>query len=333
MGARRAADNQAMIKAQNLTKIYSGRTALDGISFEVRRGEMVGLLGPNGAGKSTTMRILAGYLSATRGSVSIDSLDVLDHPLEVRRRIGYLPENVSLYPEMRVGEYLDFRGRLRGMAPRRMRERIEEVKVLCGLHNVARRIIGHLSRGYHQRIGLADALLHEPDLLLLDEPTIGLDPNQIRAIRELVKTLAHKHTVVLSTHFLAEAEMLCGRVLILNRGRIVASDSPAVLTGRLKNRNVIVAEISGPTAEVETALRALPGVAGLKREREWSASSGSEQAGAWGRYLIECGAESDLRIGVFKAVAQRGWQLRELRIERDKLEDVFAEITGDMGLE
>lgn len=320
-------DKRIIIKVDDLTKHFSSGTALKGISFQVERGEMVGLLGPNGAGKTTTLRILAGYLAASEGSVRIDGLDVLEHSFEVRKRIGYLPENVPLYQEMRVDEYLNFRGRLKGMKTKRLRGRIEEVKAQCGLQEVSGRIIAHLSRGYHQRIGLADALLHEPELLLLDEPTIGLDPNQIRAIRKLVKVLGQKHTLVLSTHYLAEAEMLCERVLILNHGKIVASDSPAVLTSLMKNKIVVVAEIAGPHAEVAAVLRDLPGVTGMF----WNPCPKIPDDRAqeeWNRYALECAAGPDVRGAVFEVTARRGWSLRELRQERKKLEDAFAEITG-----
>jgi len=328
----RVKDRRIIIKVDNLTKRFSSGTAVDGISFEVQRGEMLGLLGPNGAGKSTTMRILAGYLAATEGSVQIDGLAVLEHSLDVRKRIGYLPENVALYPEMRVNEYLYFRGRLKGMGSRRLRARLDEVKSLCGLHEVSGRIIAHLSRGYHQRIGLADALIHEPELLLLDEPTIGLDPNQLRSIRGLIKTLGQRYTVVLSTHFLSEAEMLCERVLILNHGRIVASDSPAVLTSLLKNKTVIVAEVAGAHSEVADVLRGLPGVTNLfwnpcrKADADFS---GQE----WNRYVLESNNDDDFRSVVFTAVANRGWSMRELKLERKKLEDAFAEITGKVRTE
>jgi ABC-2 type transport system ATP-binding protein len=321
-------DKRVIIKVDDLTKRFSSGTALRGISFQVERGEMLGLLGPNGAGKTTTLRILAGYLAATEGSVRIDGLDVLEHSFEVRKRIGYLPENVPLYQEMRVDEYLNFRGRLKGMKTKRLRNRMDEVKSQCGLHEVSSRIIAHLSRGYHQRIGLADALLHEPELLLLDEPTIGLDPNQIRAIRDLVKVLGQKHTLVLSTHFLSEAEMLCERVLILNHGKIAASDSPAVLTGLMKNKIMIVAEIAGPHAEVAAVLQGLPGVTGMF----WNPcpqAQDDRMGQEWNRYALECDAEADVRNGVFEASSRRGWGLRELKQERRKFEDAFAEITGD----
>jgi len=322
-------DKQAIVKVENLTKRFSSSTAVDGISFEVQRGEMLGFLGPNGAGKSTTLRILVGYLAATEGSVQINGLSVLEHSLEIRRRIGYLPENVVLYPEMRVNEYLHFRGRLKGVLGRRLRGRLDEVKSLCGLHEVSGRIIGQLSRGYHQRVGLADALIHEPELLLLDEPTIGLDPNQIRTTRGLIKTLGQKYTVVLSTHFLAEAEMLCGRVLIINHGRIVASDSPAVLTSLLKNKTVVVAEIAGAHTEVAEVLRNLPGVLGMFWNPCRQADTDHSKK-EWNRYVLECDAADDLRSVVFAVIAQHGWSMRELRLERKKLEDVFAEITGNI---
>jgi len=324
-------DKRIIIKVDNLTKRFSSGVAVDGISFEVQRGEMLGLLGPNGAGKTTTLRIIAGYLAATDGSVKIDGLDVLERSHDVRKKIGYLPEHVPLYPEMRVDEYLQFRARLKDLSRRRLRARLDEVKSLCGLHKVAGRIIGRLSRGYHQRIGLADALINEPELLILDEPTIGLDPNQIRTIRELVKTLGQKHTVVLSTHYLSEAEMLCERVLILNHGRIVASDSPSVLTGLLRNKNIIVAEIGGPHAEVSAALRGLPGVTGVMAGP--CAGAENNSAGEWNCYTLECGMDADPRGDIFALAARHGWTLRELKMEPRKLEDAFAEITGHVEMD
>src|SRR3984957_15596275 len=215
-----------MIEVSNLTKRYAGRTAVNDISFTVARGEIVGLLGPNGAGKSTTMRGLSGFMPATGGTVRVSGLDVFHDSNEVRRRIGYMPENNPLYPEMRVREYLRFRARLKGLGWRRSRERVSTVMDQCGLADVSRRIIGQLSKGYKQRVGLADALVHEPDLIILDEPTIGLDPNQIRSVRKLIKSLAEKHTVLISTHILPEVELTCNRVLIMREGKILAADSP-----------------------------------------------------------------------------------------------------------
>ena len=211
-----------MIEVSNLTKRYAGRTAVDDISFTVARGEIVGLLGPNGAGKSTTMRVLSGFMPATSGTVRVAGFDVFHDADETRRRIGYMPENNPLHPEMRVREYLKFRARLKGLGWKKSRERVTTVMEQCGLADVGRRIIGQLSKGYKQRVGLADALVHEPELIILDEPTIGLDPQQIRSVRALIKSLAGSHTVLISTHILPEVEMMCGRVLIMLDGRVLA---------------------------------------------------------------------------------------------------------------
>src|SRR5690242_17224078 len=215
-----------MIEVANLTKRYAGHTAVSNISFSVRRGEIVGLLGPNGAGKSTTMRILSCYLPASSGTVRVAGLDVFRDSVEVRRRIGYMPENNPLHFDMRVREYLKFRARLKGLGRKRSRERVDIVLEQCSLTDVSHRIVGQLSKGYRQRVGLADALVHEPELIILDEPTIGLDPNQIRAVRQLIKGLAVAHTVLISTHILPEVEMTCSSVVILHEGRILAADTP-----------------------------------------------------------------------------------------------------------
>src|SRR4051794_25740562 len=212
----------AMIEVANLTKRYAGRAAVSHISFTVGRGEIAGLLGPNGAGKSTTMRILACYLPASSGTARVAGMDVFHESNQVRRRIGYMPENNPLHQDMRVREYLKFRARVKGLGWRRSRQRVDTVMEQCGLTDVSARIIGQLSKGFRQRVGLADALVHEPELLILDEPTIGLDPNQIRAIRQLIKGLAPRHTVLISTHILPEAEMICSRVVILYDGKILA---------------------------------------------------------------------------------------------------------------
>src|SRR5476649_521200 len=235
-----------MIEVSNLTKRYAGRTAVSDISFTVGRGEIVGLLGSNGAGKSTTMRILSCFLPATSGTVRVAGFDVFREADEVRRRIGYMPENNPLYPEMRVREYLKFRARLKGLGWRRSRERVSTVMEQCGLTDVSRRVIGQLSKGYRQRVGLADALVHEPDLIILDEPTIGLDPHQIRSVRQLIKSLAKKHTVLISTHILPEVEMMCGRVLIMLDGKIRAADTPDNLQSLMAGDSQIIAEIAAP---------------------------------------------------------------------------------------
>src|SRR5688572_8597758 len=230
---------EPMIEVRELTKRYAKYTAVNDVTFEVGRGEIVGLLGPNGAGKSTILRILSGFMPATSGTVRIGGFDVFHEPDEVRRRIGYMPENNPLHMEMRVREYLRFRGALKGLKRGRCRERTEVVMQQCGLSDVHRKIIGHLSKGYQQRVGLADALIHEPELIILDEPTIGLDPNQIRSVRQLIKDLGQKHTVLISTHILPEVEMTCTRVLILHQGQILAADTTENLQKLMSDRGQV----------------------------------------------------------------------------------------------
>ena len=242
-----------MIEVRDLTKRYPGRTAVDGISFTVGRGEVVGFLGPNGAGKSTTMRILSSFMPATSGTVRIAGFDVFHQPDEVRRRIGYMPENNPLHIDMRVRDYLKFRARLKGLSLGRSRERVDRVIEQCGLKDVEKRIIGQLSKGYRQRVGLADALVHEPDLIILDEPTIGLDPHQLRSVRALIKELGRQHTVLLSTHILTEVEMTCSRVLILNQGRILAADRVEDLESRFSQDGRVVAEIDATPEAIREA--------------------------------------------------------------------------------
>src|SRR5450755_4371248 len=231
-----------MIKVENLTKRYAGQTAIHDLNFEVEKGEIMGFLGPNGAGKSTTMRILASFLPPTSGRASIAGFDVFAQSLEARSHLGYMAENVPLYNDMRVTEYLDYRAALKGVPHRRVSERVGDVKELCGLKEVEKKLIGALSKGYRQRVGLADALLAEPDLLILDEPTIGLDPNQIRQVRELIKNLGKQHTILLSTHILPEVEMSCSRVIIINKGRIEACDTPQNLLGEIRTAGGVFVE-------------------------------------------------------------------------------------------
>ena len=307
-----------MIEVQELTKRYAGHTAVNGISFNVGRGEIVGLLGPNGAGKSTIMRILSCYMPATSGTVRVAGRDVFSQADEVRRRIGYMPENNPLHREMRVREYLRFRGCLKGLKRARCRERSDTVMEQCGLTDVYRKIIGHLSKGYQQRVGLADALIHEPDLIILDEPTIGLDPNQIRAVRQLIKDLGQKHTVLISTHILPEVEMTCSRVLILHQGRILAADSTENLQMLMSDRGQVIAEIAAPLAELKACWEQMPEVEHF------------DLAPAEGEYircsLVPRGA-ADLRPQVFYVAATKGWPLRELTRSRHSLEDIFVRVT------
>ena len=249
-----------MIKVENLTKRYAGSTAIEDISFEVDKGEVVGFLGPNGAGKSTTMRILTGYLPATSGRASIAGFDVFEQSLDARRHLGYLPENTPLYTDMRVGEYLKYRASLKGVPGGKVRERVGDVLELCSLRDREKSIIGSLSKGYRQRVGLADALVHDPDLLILDEPTIGLDPNQIRHVRELIKNLAHKRTVLISTHILSEVEIMCSRVVVIHKGKIRASDTAENLLSSHRAAGSMRIEAKVGNDLAEDALRRIAGV-------------------------------------------------------------------------
>ena len=307
-----------MIAVTDLTKRYAGRTAVAGISFTVARGEIVGLLGPNGAGKSTTMRILSCFMPATSGTVRVAGFDVFYQSDEVRRRIGYMPENNPLYPEMRVREYLKFRARLKGLNWRRSRERVGTVMEQCGLTEVGRRIIGQLSKGYKQRVGLADALVHEPELIILDEPTLGLDPHQIRAVRQLIKSLAQKHTVLISTHILPEAEMTCNRMLIMYDGKILAADTPDNLQRLMAGSSQIIAEIAAPADELREVLSQMPGI----EQFDVSPSEGEFQ-----RCALTPRDGYDLRPAIFALALERGWIMRELTRSRHSLEDIYVQVT------
>src|SRR5580698_6808124 len=307
-----------MIEVKNLTKRYAGRTAIRDISFSVTRGEIVGLLGPNGAGKSTTMRILSCFMPATSGTARVAGFDVFHESDQVRRRIGYMPENNPLYPDMRVREYLKYRARLKGLGWRRSRERMSIVMEQCGLTGVSRRIIGQLSKGYRQRVGLADALVHEPDLIILDEPTIGLDPHQIRSVRQLIKSLAGKHTVLISTHILPEAEMMCNRMIIMFDGKILAADKPENLQRLTAGSGQIVAEIAAPAAELREIFSQMQGIEAV----DVSASDGEFQ-----HCVLAASNGYDLRPAIFTLAQQRGWILRELTRTRHSLEDIYVQIT------
>lgn len=307
-----------MIEVANLTKRYAGHTALSNISFSVKRGEIVGLLGPNGAGKSTTMRILSCYLPATSGTVRVAGLDVFHNSDEVRRRIGYMPENNPMHFDMRVREYLKFRARLKGLGLKQSRRRVDTVMEQCALTDVSRRIIGQLSKGYRQRVGLADALVHEPELIILDEPTIGLDPNQIRAVRQLIKDLGQNHTVLISTHILPEVEMTCNRVLILHEGRILAADTTENLQQLMSDRGQVIAEIAAPWLELKSCWEQVP-------EIEHFDLAPAE--GEFIRCALTARAGVDLRPQIFSLVCERRWTLRELTRSRHSLEDIFVQVT------
>jgi ABC-2 type transport system ATP-binding protein len=313
-----------MIEVSNLTKRYAGHTAIAGISFNVVRGEIVGLLGSNGAGKSTTMRILSCYMPATSGMARVAGLDVFTEADEVRRRIGYMPENNPLHPDMRVREYLKFRARLKGLSWRQSRERVDVVTEQCGLADVHRKIIGTLSKGYRQRVGLADALVHEPELIILDEPTIGLDPRQIRSVRQLIKDLGRNHTILISTHILSEVEMTCSRVLILHEGRILAADTPDNLQQLMGNSTQVVAEIAAPLAELRECW-------GQMAEIEHFDVSPSE--GEFHRCALTPRNGTDLRAVVYSLARERGWRLRELTRNRHSLEDIYVHVIRPDGEE
>ena len=316
--------DELMIEVANLTKRFAGHTAVSNISFTVRQGEIVGLLGPNGAGKSTTMRILSCYLPATSGTARVAGLDVFAQSNEVRRRIGYMPENNPLHFDMRVREYLKFRARLKGLGLKRSRHRVDTVMAQCGLTEVSRRIIGQLSKGYRQRVGLADALVHEPELLILDEPTIGLDPNQIRAVRQLIKSLASSHTVLISTHILPEAEMTCNRMVIMFEGKILAADTPENLQQLMSSNSQVLAEIAAPLAELEKSWTEMP-------EVEHFDVSAAE--GEYFRCALTPRNGLDLRPRIFALARERGWSLRELTRNRHSLEDIYVQVTRPEGEE
>ena len=307
-----------MIEVENLTKRYTGHAAVSDVSFTVTRGEIVGLLGPNGAGKSTIMRIMACYLPATSGTVRVAGHDVFAEADEVRRCIGYMPENNPLHRDMRVREYLKFRATLKGLSRSRCRDRLDVVLEQCGLAQVHRRIIGQLSKGYQQRVGLADALIHDPELIILDEPTIGLDPHQIRSVRQLIKDLGQQHTVLLSSHILPEVEMTCNRVVILHEGKILAADTTENLQQLMSDHGQIIAEIAAPWAELKALWEQWPEI------QQFDMAPGE---GEYVRCSLTSRAGVDLRPYIFSLVCDRGWHLRELTRSRHSLEDIFVQVT------
>ncbi len=315
-----------MIEVKNLTKWYGRVLAVDDISFEVDKGSIVGFLGPNGAGKSTTMKILTCYQPATSGTAAVAGYDVLSDSLSVRRNVGYMPEAVPLYNEMRVGEYLRFRASLRDIPASRRGAEVDRVAERCWLskpENMMRRRLGELSRGYRQRVGLADVLLHNPPVLILDEPTVGLDPVQIREIRQLIRELGDQHTVMLSSHILAEVEQVCSQLIVIANGRIAATGSPDELRKQVVSPSTIIAEMSGAdAAAMVKALEQLPGV------RKVSA----DEVDGWTRLDIQGHAGEDPRVDIQRVAGERGWKLRELRRKVGSLEDFFVQITFQQNL-
>jgi ABC-2 type transport system ATP-binding protein len=310
-----------LIEVQDLTKTYGPVTAVDHISFTVNKGEILGFLGPNGAGKTTTMRILTGFMPATSGTAKISGFDVFNDSLEVRRHIGYLPENPPLYLDMTVAGYLDFVTRIKNVPAEKRGQRVDESLQKTNLTDKRDELIKRLSRGYKQRVGLAQALVHDPDVIILDEPTVGLDPKQIIEVRHLIKGLAGSHTIILSTHILPEVSMTCDRVVIINKGKIAAVDTPQNLTSQLKGGQKVRLEVQAPEQQLKDALAQVAGVSRVQ----------VESTGAGGRVIVMVeGAEGkDVRSALAAKVVQQGWPLTELRGVGMSLEDIFLELTTD----
>src|SRR5882762_2349181 len=314
-----------MISVKDLSKRYARNTAVDHISFEVEKGQIVGFLGPNGAGKTTTMRVLTCFLPPTSGTATVAGFDVLEAPMEVKKRIGYLPEAPPLYLEMRTAEYLTFVGRLKGLSGADLQRRVDAVCDRCAVGDVKNKLLGKLSKGYRQRVGLAQAITHNPDVLILDEPTAGLDPKQINETRDLIKSLAGDHTIILSTHILPEVEQTCERVIIINKGKLVATDSVSNLQNRARGAESLLVEIGARNglvdpAKVQTRLELVPGVSRvvLKNKRE-------------NRSVFEVESRKGLVRGdLARSIVEAGWDLNELRPAAVSLEEVFLQLTGNV---
>ena len=305
-----------MIEVKSLTKYYGATVGIEGVSFRVEKGEILGLLGPNAAGKTTTIRILTCYMPPTSGGATVDGQDIFSAPLNVRRQIGYLPENVPLYPDMRTSEYLTYRAKLREIPRGKIRKRVDSVIERCRIKDVRNDVIGTLSKGYRQRVGLAGALVSDPPILILDEPTIGLDPRQIREVRELIRELGGSHTILLSSHILPEVEMICGRVIIIDRGKVVAMDTPSKLVEQMRGKETMSLEVKGGK-DTAAELRRIPGVENVE----------VEQKGETGIYSVECAKGKDLREIVSRTIMQSGGIILEMRMKTLSLEDVFMHLT------
>jgi ABC-2 type transport system ATP-binding protein len=313
-----------MIKVEGLTKRYARTVAVNDISFEVDKGQIVGFLGPNGAGKTTTMRILTGFLPATAGKANVAGFDVQDNPMEVKKRIGYLPETPPVYPEMEVSEYLEFAGQLKGISKADIKRRTDDAIGRCSLGEVRSKLIGKLSKGFRQRVGIAQAIIHNPDVLILDEPTSGLDPKQIIEIRELLRALAGEHTIILSTHILSEVEHSCERVIIISQGKVVAQDSVANLTNRLRGSEAVALEVAPSdghpgAGEVQQRLEQVSGVSRVMMKDSKDGRLVFEVESLSGRHI---------RADLARTVVNAGWNLNELRPVGLSLEDIFLQLTG-----
>ena len=305
-----------MLEVQNLSKSFFGTVAVDDVSFRVGSGEILGFLGPNGAGKTTTMRMITGFLSPTAGTVTLDGIDISDRAIEAKRQLGYLPESLALYPEMRVKEYVRFRAELCGVPRREVASRTKDALATCFVDDVADRPIANLSKGYRQRVGLAGALVHRPKVLVLDEPTVGLDPRQIVKVRELIRNLRKDHTILLSTHILPEVELVCDRVLIIDKGRIVASGTPDTLRQEMSQTPGLTVALKGELPDADSVVRQIPGV--LRAARIG--------AGGETRVVMETGHGADVREAIFREVVARNWTLLEMTPRQASLEDIFVRL-------
>ena len=313
-----------MINVNGLTKKYAHNTAVDRISFEIQKGQIVGFLGPNGAGKTTTMRMLTCFLTPTGGSATVAGFDILEQPFEVKKRIGYLPETPPVYPEMSVGEYLTFVGQLKGLSGSDLRSRVDYSCERCSVADVRNKLIGKLSKGYRQRVGLAQAIIHNPDVLILDEPTAGLDPKQINETRDLIKSLAGDHTIILSTHILPEVEQTCESVVIINKGKLVVTDSVHNLQARARGAESVLVNVgvrSGefPISIVRDRLQRIPGVSGTALKEEFPGGA---------LFEIESNKGQLVRGDLARAIVEAGWDLNELRPSAMSLEEIFLQLTG-----
>lgn len=314
-----------MITVTDLTKRYARNTAVDHISFSIEKGQIVGFLGPNGAGKTTTMRMLTCFMPPTSGTATVAGFDVLEEPLEVKRHIGYLPETPPLYPEMRTDEYLSFVGKLKGLSGAQLTERVNYVADRCAIADMRARLISKLSKGYRQRVGLAQAIIHNPDVLILDEPTAGLDPKQINETRDLIKSLAGDHTIVLSTHILPEVEQTCERVIIINKGKVIATDSVSNLQNRARGGESVIVEIAGRNGDLEPSavVSRLQSVGGVSK------AVFKEKRQARNVFEVEADKGRLVRGDLARAVVEAGWDLNEMRSSAMSLEEVFLQLTGD----
>lgn len=305
-----------MIEVQDLTKYYGATLAVSGLHFQVGAGEIVGFLGPNGAGKTTTLKILAGFLPPSSGTARIHGHDCVAESLQVRRSLGYLPEHIAIYPDLTVTQFLGFAARVKGVAAKEESREIQRVAAACGLEEARGKLVGSLSKGFRQRLGLAQALLNSPPVLILDEPTIGLDPSQIVEIRQLIKNLEASHTVILSSHILPEVSQLCQRVIIINHGKIIASDTPENLSRQLGDGSRILLTVKGPQAEVAGALQAVPGVSQVSPQGD-------------GRFLVEAHRDREVRPPLARAMVEKGWDLLEMKAQEFTLEEVFLNLVTE----